>query len=79
MCVAVILQSINMVQTFINQETGHPVIKSYEPSENWKWCYEYNLLLPRMIINNGRLNSISHYIGDLANCKIILSSISSKR
>jgi uncharacterized UBP type Zn finger protein len=20
-------------------ETGHPVIKSYEPGENWKWCY----------------------------------------
>jgi Zn-finger in ubiquitin-hydrolases and other protein len=21
------------------KETGHPVIKSYEPGENWKWCY----------------------------------------
>jgi hypothetical protein len=19
--------------------TGHPVIKSYEPGENWKWCF----------------------------------------
>jgi uncharacterized UBP type Zn finger protein len=21
------------------QETGHPVMKSGEPGENWKWCY----------------------------------------
>ena len=21
------------------KETGHPVIKSYEPGENWKWCF----------------------------------------
>ncbi len=20
-------------------KTNHPVIKSYEPQENWKWCY----------------------------------------
>ena len=20
-------------------KTNHPVIKSYEPSENWKWCF----------------------------------------
>jgi hypothetical protein len=19
--------------------SGHPVIKSFEPAENWKWCY----------------------------------------
>jgi hypothetical protein len=19
-------------------ETGHPIIKSYEPEEDWKWC-----------------------------------------
>lgn len=19
--------------------TGHPVIRSYEPGENWRWCY----------------------------------------
>ncbi len=22
------------------QETDHPIIKSYEPGENWKWCYK---------------------------------------
>lgn len=21
------------------KSTGHPVIKSYEPGENWKWCF----------------------------------------
>ena len=21
------------------KETGHPVMRSYEPGENWKWCY----------------------------------------
>jgi hypothetical protein len=20
-------------------EKGHPIIKSYEPEEDWKWCY----------------------------------------
>jgi ubiquitin-hydrolase Zn-finger-containing protein len=21
------------------KQTQHPVIKSYQPGENWKWCY----------------------------------------
>ena len=21
------------------KDTGHPVIKSFEPGENWEWCY----------------------------------------
>jgi hypothetical protein len=21
------------------QETGHPIIRSLEPGEHWKWCY----------------------------------------
>ncbi len=21
------------------EEIGHPVVKSYEPGEDWKWCY----------------------------------------
>jgi uncharacterized UBP type Zn finger protein len=24
-------------------ETGHPVIGSYEPGENWVWCYPHQL------------------------------------
>jgi uncharacterized UBP type Zn finger protein len=24
--------------------TGHPVIRSYEPGENWKWCYVDEIL-----------------------------------
>ena len=22
-----------------HQATGHPVIRSYEPGEDWRWCY----------------------------------------
>jgi uncharacterized UBP type Zn finger protein len=21
------------------QESGHPIIKSFEPGEDWRWCY----------------------------------------
>jgi uncharacterized UBP type Zn finger protein len=20
-------------------ETGHPIVRSFEPGENWRWCY----------------------------------------
>ena len=23
-----------------NRETGHPVMRSFEPGEKWRWCYE---------------------------------------
>ncbi len=26
------------------RETGHPVIRSVEPGEDWSWCYEDELL-----------------------------------
>jgi hypothetical protein len=26
--------------------TGHPVVTSAEPGENWAWCYVDNLLMP---------------------------------
>ena len=29
------------------KETGHPVIKSYEPGEDWKWCFVDEALLKR--------------------------------
>lgn len=22
------------------EQSGHPVVRSYEPGENWAWCYE---------------------------------------
>ena len=25
--------------------TGHPVVRSYEPGENWGWCYRDRLFL----------------------------------
>ena len=31
--------SINKHGTKHFHSTGHPVIKSYEPGENWKWCF----------------------------------------
>jgi hypothetical protein len=27
-----------------HEETGHPVMRSYEPDEKWKWCYVDDLL-----------------------------------
>lgn len=32
-------QSRNKHGTKHFRSTGHPVIKSYEPEENWLWCY----------------------------------------
>jgi CPA1 family monovalent cation:H+ antiporter len=26
------------------QDTQHPVIKSFEPGENWRWCYVDELM-----------------------------------
>jgi uncharacterized UBP type Zn finger protein len=23
-----------------HRETGHPVMRSFEPGENWRWCFE---------------------------------------
>ena len=31
--------SVNKHATKHFKQTVHPVIKSYEPGENWKWCY----------------------------------------
>jgi uncharacterized UBP type Zn finger protein len=28
------------------QETGHPVMQSFEPGESWRWCYLDRRLLP---------------------------------
>ncbi len=27
-----------------HEETGHPVMRSYEPGEHWKWCYVHDVL-----------------------------------
>jgi hypothetical protein len=27
------------------QETGHPIITSWEPGEYWSWCYEDELVM----------------------------------
>jgi len=32
-------QSKNKHATRHFHNTSHPVIKSFEPGENWKWCY----------------------------------------
>ncbi len=26
-------------------QTGHPIIKSFEPGENWMWCYVDRILI----------------------------------
>ena len=37
--------SVNKHGTKHVQETGHPIIKSYEPGEDWKWCYEDKIFM----------------------------------
>ena len=37
--------SVNKHGTKHFQETTHPAIKSYEPGENWKWCYEDKIFM----------------------------------
>ena len=37
--------SINKHGTKHFHKTGHPIIRSYERGENWKWCYKDNLFL----------------------------------
>ncbi|HEX3802206.1 MAG TPA: UBP-type zinc finger domain-containing protein [Solirubrobacteraceae bacterium] len=34
-----------------NASTGHPIIRSLEPGENWSWCYidEIAMVLPQVI------------------------------
>ncbi len=27
------------------EETGHPIIKSFEPGEDWRWCYLDNIYI----------------------------------
>lgn len=27
------------------QESGHPIVQSFEPGENWRWCYVDELLM----------------------------------
>ncbi len=36
--------SPNRHATAHNASTGHPVIRSFEPGEAWRWCYPHQLL-----------------------------------
>jgi len=38
MSVAAILRRTRHATKHFNQ-TGHPVMRSFEPGENWGWCY----------------------------------------
>ncbi len=39
--------SINRHATRHFQETGHPLIQSFEPEEDWRWCYVDRAMLCR--------------------------------
>ncbi|KUJ64373.1 hypothetical protein ACZ90_57410 [Streptomyces albus subsp. albus] len=28
-----------------HRETGHPVIRTFEPGEDWRWCYVHERLI----------------------------------
>lgn len=30
------------------EETGHPIIKSFEPGDNWGWCYVDEIMFPSL-------------------------------
>ncbi|SFH25342.1 ubiquitin-hydrolase Zn-finger-containing protein [Nitrosospira sp. Nsp14] len=36
-------------------ETSHPIIRSFEPDENWKWCY-----IDELFIHLGLLKAAQH-------------------
>lgn len=36
--------SPNRHATAHHEETGHPIIRSVEPGEDWSWCYEDELM-----------------------------------
>ena len=29
------------------EETGHPIIQSFEPNEDWRWCYVDEMMLSK--------------------------------
>ena len=39
--------STNRHATAHFHETGHPIIQSFEPGEDWIWCYEDRLIMMR--------------------------------
>lgn len=38
-------QSPNRHATAHFHATGHPIIRSFEPGENWRWCYVDEMLV----------------------------------
>ncbi len=36
------------------QETAHPMIKSYEPGEDWSWCYVHGAYTQQTEPNTGK-------------------------
>jgi uncharacterized UBP type Zn finger protein len=36
--------SPNRHATAHHRETGHPIVRSVEPGEDWSWCYEDRLM-----------------------------------
>ena len=34
-------------------QTGHPIIKSFEPEEDWGWCYVDEIYFEELPVNQG--------------------------
>lgn len=43
--------SPNRHATAHHHQTGHPIIRSFEPGEDWSWCYPDSIPLKRSIID----------------------------
>jgi hypothetical protein len=38
-------------------QTGHPIVKSFEPGEDWGWCYEDEVYFEELPVNEGDYHS----------------------
>jgi uncharacterized UBP type Zn finger protein len=38
-------------------QAGHPIIKSFEPGEDWAWCYVDQIYLAKLAVNAGLYHS----------------------
>ena len=44
MQVSALCRTTPVFGSFVYASTGHPIIRSAEPAENWSWCYADELM-----------------------------------
>lgn len=43
-------------------ETGHPIIKSFEPGEDWGYCYPDEAYFEKLPVNQGTYHPIPNFM-----------------